>query len=608
MPLPLWLLEWTACGAIAVLAVLMLRPLVRRTLGSRAAHLLWLIVAVRLAVPVMPETPFSVLPSGVEKVSTERVAVHVVTESDEKTTRQSQGENGLPVKSGNLESFVKPMWIPWFMYLWIGGAGITFALSLAAAFRAGRLIRRSTEITNRPEITTLLASLPVSVRGLRVCETSELRSPALCGLVRPTILLPPGWAQVLSPEEVRWVLLHEIGHHRRGDLAWRWVFAILRAVHWFNPLVWVADRSMQSDQELACDEWVLIHGTTSEVRQYGEVLLRVCGRLPKAGFTSAGHAAMAESAHGIERRIRELVRVRRRGWFTFAVTAGIVGVGILALSAPSSDAGSDLAEKPPAPSQNTPALEPQNPAPPQSVTPAGVQVEITTRMVEISGNVPGILKKLLPSEMNTTGVPRIESIMDEAEFRELMDALAKEKGIDLLTAPKVSTRSGQPAVIEIIREFRFPTKMKPANDGTGHVVPTEFETRNVGVTMEVQPTVTGQGKIDLKLNPKVVEFLGFVDYGHGRPPRDSLSPDAMAELLDFRGGTEKVINQPVFSTRQITTLVSINSGETVLLGGMGRTDQQTVRSDSSTGTPDRVETFERYLFVFVTATILHAEK
>src|SRR4029434_995635 len=109
----------------------------------------------------------------------------------------------------------------------------------------------------------------------------------------------------------------------------------------------------------------------------------------------------------------------------------------------------------------------------------------------------------------------------------------QKKGIDLLSAPKITTKSGQRAVIEIVREFRYPTQFTEpkvpdiqgrgsSNSTTttialpvvGPSTPSNFETRNTGVTLEVEPVIGPDGiTIDLNLVPQVVEFEGFINYG-----------------------------------------------------------------------------------------------
>ena len=104
--------------------------------------------------------------------------------------------------------------------------------------------------------------------------------------------------------------------------------------------------------------------------------------------------------------------------------------------------------------------------------------------------------------------------------------------------------------------------------------PTAFDVKQVGVRLHVQPTVGADGStIDLQLEPQVVEFEGFINYGspiYGIS-FGYLTLSATSVLL-----TENVINQPIFSTRKVRTSVSVWDGQTVMLGGLMREDIQKV--------------------------------
>ncbi len=185
------------------------------------------------------------------------------------------------------------------------------------------------------------------------------------------------------------------------------------------------------------------------------------------------------------------------------------------------------------------------------------------------------------------GIFGLSGVFTDPQFQVVIRALNQKKGIDLLSAPKVTTKSGQRAVIEIVREFRYPTQFTPPQvpnitGGTGGgttisfaavtpTTPTAFETRNTGVTLEVEPVVGPDGvTIDLNLVPQVVEFEGFINYGS---PIFGINPFNVTS-----GGrtllTDNVINQPIFSTRKVTTSVSVYDGSTVVLGGLMREDVQ----------------------------------
>ena len=102
--------------------------------------------------------------------------------------------------------------------------------------------------------------------------------------------------------------------------------------------------------------------------------------------------------------------------------------------------------------------------------------------------------------------------------------------------------------------------------------PTSFETKPVGITLEVEPTVGPDGyTIDLILSPRVVEFDGFINYGS--PISTVVTVQGFGLSSNFLV-TDNVINKPVFSTREVTTEVTVYDGQTVVIGGLMREDIQ----------------------------------
>jgi general secretion pathway protein D len=219
-----------------------------------------------------------------------------------------------------------------------------------------------------------------------------------------------------------------------------------------------------------------------------------------------------------------------------------------------------------------------------------------------SGNIAistNALDALLFPSLGTSavapGIFGLAGVFTDPQFQVVIRALNQKKGVDLLSAPKVTTKSGQRAIIEIVREFRYPTTFTPPQvpsitggvGGTGTVsievvtptTPQTFETRNTGVTLEVEPVVGPDGTtIDLNLVPQVVEFEGFINYGS---PIFGVNPNLVSgTTVPTILLTENVINQPVFSTRKVTTNVSVWDGQTVVLGGLMREDVQ--RSEDKT--------------------------
>jgi len=181
------------------------------------------------------------------------------------------------------------------------------------------------------------------------------------------------------------------------------------------------------------------------------------------------------------------------------------------------------------------------------------------------------------------GVLALAGVFTNPQFQIVVRALNQQKGVDLVSAPKVTTKSGQRANIQIVREFRYPSEYDlpqvTQSPGSAYTpatptTPTAFETKPVGITLEVEPTVGPDGfTIDLILSPRIVEFDGFINYGS--PIRANVNVAGTAITANILV-TLNTINQPVFSTREVTTEVTVYDGQTVVLGGLIREDVQKV--------------------------------
>ena len=242
------------------------------------------------------------------------------------------------------------------------------------------------------------------------------------------------------------------------------------------------------------------------------------------------------------------------------------------------------------------------------------------------------------------GVFGIAGVFTNPQFQMVIRALSQQKGVDLMSAPKVTTKSGIKATIKVIREFPYPTAFNPpqvpppttgsqsssTTPASGIVVtsgavtpstPSEFEKRDLGVSLEVEPQVGADNyTIDLSLSPEVVEFDGFVNYGSSiNGPRynpASIAAGNPSGIVPFVI-TPNVINQPIFSVRKVTTSVSIWDGQTVALGGLIREDVQKVNDKvpilGDIPLAGRLfrsnvdQKIKKNLIVFVTARLMNAE-
>ncbi|MCX6991812.1 MAG: hypothetical protein NT011_01580 [Kiritimatiellaeota bacterium] len=178
---------------------------------------------------------------------------------------------------------------------------------------------------------------------------------------------------------------------------------------------------------------------------------------------------------------------------------------------------------------------------------------------------------------NMAGILSISSILTNPEVTMVLHALEQKSGANLLSAPKVTTKSGANAEIKVVEELIYPTEFEltpPMVSGSGSgsqavlskafVTPAAFQTRDTGVILNVTPTVGPDGfSIDLVMLPQVVELANWINYG--------------STIIDPTTGLPELMNmpQPIFKSRNITTSITIWDGQTVVMGGMISEKQST---------------------------------
>ncbi len=175
----------------------------------------------------------------------------------------------------------------------------------------------------------------------------------------------------------------------------------------------------------------------------------------------------------------------------------------------------------------------------------------------------------------------IVGFVGEFDVTAAIRALSQRQGTDLLSSPKLTVLSGNPANITVAQELRYPQSYGEIQSqvGTGAVAggaagvtitagtPQEFTSRNVGVELKVTPTVEEDDySISLDLNPKVTEFEGFVEYGG---PSVAISGTTTVTVPPG-------FYQPIFSVRDISTKVTIWDGATLVMGGLTREEVKKV--------------------------------
>ena len=217
----------------------------------------------------------------------------------------------------------------------------------------------------------------------------------------------------------------------------------------------------------------------------------------------------------------------------------------------------------------------------------------------------------------------------------LIRALERQAGSDLLSAPRVLTKSGETASIHVGETRSFPTAYDVIIERYAQpsLVPLDYEQVKTGVMLEVTPELDPEnGTIELDLAPEITELAGY-DEQHvgtiwpefGDEALDMDSASAGSDLLDFLTAREEnrtinadrlIARQPVFKTRKVETTVTIEDGSTIAMGGLIKEKLETFKDSVPIlgkipliGRLFRSEgekTVKRNLLIFVTANQVDA--
>jgi beta-lactamase regulating signal transducer with metallopeptidase domain len=314
-----WVLRASLYTAVVIVLVLAVQALLGRRLAARWRYVLWGLVIVRALAPALPQSGWSVFNFTPEVARQEiEAAAPAVLPPVVVYVDVVDAPSGVPPATAAPEGVSRPPFnAP--ALLWLAGCTVFASITLFSAIAFARRLRGIQPLSGDARVTRILDECRKAL-NLRqappVLAVPGLAGPALTGIVRPRIIVPPGLFECLNDDELRIVLTHELAHLRRRDLVAEWLLVIVRTVHWFNPLVWYAVARCRADRELACDELVirLTSPTPSARRSYGHTILKLAEGMPRlARPRLTGVVGILESRSQLKRRLRMIAQFDRFG-------------------------------------------------------------------------------------------------------------------------------------------------------------------------------------------------------------------------------------------------------------------------------------------------------
>lgn len=347
-------------ASVLILCILLIRRLFQGKITGRFRYALWLLVALRLMIPVsalirLPadwpdHLHFMELMSRVEESATEAVErleepiqvtvdsksgiYHLLAEDSAEVPFDEEVGEADGASAYFVIGHLRFSWLDVLGWIWIAGMllSMVWIMSVNTVF-AWRLKKERREIELSEEAVSVLRSkLPPKIadmcKNLRIYTMEGLVSPCLYGMPgREAVYLTPDMAEDMG--RLSHVLTHELCHKRHGDSFWGILRSLLIIVYWFHPLVWAAAVLSKRDCELACDETALRLLGEEERISYGQTLLSIITHKGQFADLLCTATTMTGSSKSVKERIRciaEKPKARRAAMVLAAVLLAAVFV------------------------------------------------------------------------------------------------------------------------------------------------------------------------------------------------------------------------------------------------------------------------------------------
>lgn len=335
-----FLLEATLAGSILILVVIVLRRVFRRQIGSRLVYLAWALVAVRLLLPAAIPNPLmdELRPTYSTDAGARPVADQIRVRygdalddiADALSTSAYENDSRVAQDAATLVHELAT----YTSYGWLGKAYLLLyaagGLAVLAVFgtrhaRFRRRLKRNAVGGLEDEQLALYHRLceRMGIKPIPVVLVDPLPSPCLVGTLKPVIALP----LTLPPDALGEALAHELCHYKARDPWWVLLKCVCCAVHWFNPLVWLAQRLVKTDCELACDARVAARLSDEERLHYANTLVKTAKHTyePRAGVLTTG---MTMTGKRLMRRVNAILHMNA----VRKAAASVVAVVLVALT------------------------------------------------------------------------------------------------------------------------------------------------------------------------------------------------------------------------------------------------------------------------------------
>jgi len=305
-------------GSILIVSILLVKLILKDRLGARWHYNIWFLLLMRLIIPYAPKSSISIFNlfsfNGIKNIITKSYSKYNSDEIMGWFNGQLVEPNWLQDDTWAVNDVGFSKYTDFYLecsilakvaMVWLAGAAILLLFTIIAnvvfAINVRKQYIRADEQTNK-----ILEECKMKMgikTDLPVVLTEAVKTPALYGLIWPRLLLPANIEEQIDNNKLQYIILHELAHLKRKDIAAFWIINLLKIIYWFNPIIWYGLHQMRQDCEISCDALALSYVDQDDCKKYGHTIIHLLQNTTKP-LKHIGVAGILGSKSQLKRRIK----------------------------------------------------------------------------------------------------------------------------------------------------------------------------------------------------------------------------------------------------------------------------------------------------------------
>ncbi|MGH4124689.1 MAG: M56 family metallopeptidase [Clostridium sp.] len=336
-------------GSIVSIAILVIKAVFRQKLSAKVHYYIWFLLVLKIIIPLNIQShlnPFNFINGESQRYDVYSIVKQNLARSTTLNINNNANINKIQESSVVKANFENTRVVDnnrlGFNYktgalIWLIGALSILLYIIIVNIMLWISIKKSPRC-ERTGIDKILqvAKLRLKVNSkISVIYEKHLKSPAVYGIIRPKILISENIINRLTPEELKFVFLHEVTHIKRKDLVINVIIMLLQVIYWFNPLICYSLYQFKQDCEVACDATALTVLSSKEVIEYGQTIINMLKILSKSDLAMG---TLGFSNKFSKRRITMITLFSKKSiTWTIVALSLVLMVGCSSITKPSND-------------------------------------------------------------------------------------------------------------------------------------------------------------------------------------------------------------------------------------------------------------------------------